>query len=369
MSMLPLRIIHLSSAHPDLDVRIFLKECCSLAKHFPNAEVHLVLAGVSERIQENVTIHTVPARDGGRFKRMWNTVNQVYRKAMELNGDIYHLHDPELLRIARKLKRNGKIVVYDAHEDLPRQIMGKNYLPFKAIFSRIIEWFENKVVKQLDLVVTATPFIQERFQKTHPYVVDINNYPLLSELEFSSSQLERTHVCYIGGITPIRGITQLVEAMQFTQSSLQLAGELPSDYREKLSQSEGWSKVFACGHVSRTEARMIKQKAFAGIVTFLPYPNHINAQPNKIFEYMASGIPVVGSDFPLWKKIIEERKVGICVNPENPKNIADAIEYLRLNPEVAREMGERGKQLVQDVFNWSVEEKKLVKAYKSLLKS
>jgi glycosyltransferase involved in cell wall biosynthesis len=367
MSISPLKIIHLSSAHPDLDVRIFLKECRSLAKRFPSAEVHLVLSGVTERIEEGVQIHTVAARTGSRLKRMWQTVNHVYAKALSLDGSIYHIHDPELLRIVPKLKRKGKLVIYDAHEDLPRQLIGKSYLPMSRMFSVLFEWYENFIIKRVDAVMTATPFIRDRFQKIHPRVIDINNYPLLTELEFDESLEPRTHVCYIGGLTHIRGISQLVDAMQFTQTTLQLSGTLSPSYQEELEQSLGWSQVVPCGHVSRKEALAIKQKAFAGIVTFLPFPNHINAQPNKIFEYMASGIPVIGSNFPMWKELIEVQEVGVCVDPADPKAIGEAIEYLRTNPALARSMGDRGKQRVKEIYNWSAEEEKLVRCYMEIL--
>jgi len=338
-----------------------------LAKRFPTAEVHLVLSGVTERIEEGVHIHSVPARTGSRLKRMWQTVNHVYEKALSLDGSIYHVHDPELLRIVPKLKRKGKLVIYDAHEDLPRQLIGKSYLPMSRVFSVLFEWYENFIVNRVDAVIAATPFIRDRFQKIHPQVIDINNYPLLSELEFDESLESRSHVCYIGGLTHIRGISQLVDAMQFTKTTLQLAGTLSLSFQEELEQSPGWSQVVPCGHVSRKEALSIKQKAFAGIVTFLPFPNHINAQPNKIFEYMASGIPVIGSNFPLWKELIEVQELGLCVDPKDPKAIGEAIEYLRTNPTLAKSMGDRGILRVKDTYNWSLEEEKLVRCYTEIL--
>lgn len=103
-----IKIVHISSAHNDRDVRIFLKECRSLARNYPNAEIHLILAGVEERMEDGVHVHSVPKRTGNMLTRMWRTVNQVRKKALELKGDIYHLHDPELLRIALRLKRGGK---------------------------------------------------------------------------------------------------------------------------------------------------------------------------------------------------------------------------------------------------------------------
>lgn len=362
------RIVHLSSAHPDRDVRIFLKECTSLASFLSDSEVHLVLAGVEERVENNTTIHSVTARNGSRIHRMWTTVNEVYSKAISLEADVYHLHDPELLRIALKLKRAGKKVIYDAHEDLPRQLLGKSYLPFKSLVSKVFEKYENCVVKKLDGVITATPFIRDRFSKIHPNVIDINNYPLLQEIEFEDPQNESSHnICYIGGITSIRGIKELVDAMGFTESFLDLAGTISEDFKNVLIQSMGWDKVKTWGLVTRKVASEIKTKSFAGIVTFLPLPNHINSQPNKIFEYMASGLPVIGSDFPMWRSLLVDNNCGICVDPNNPNSIAAAIRFLQENPILAKEMGNNGKRLVREKYNWSIEENRLIAFYLDIL--
>ena len=113
----------------------------------------------------------------------------------------------------------------------------------------------------------------------------------------------------------------------------------------------------------------LKQQAIAGVVTFLPLPNHINAQPNKIFEYMAAGLPVIGSNFPLWKELIEGNACGLCVNPTQPSEIAAAIHYLASHPEQALQMGANGKKMVQNTYNWTAEERKLQAFYQKVLAS
>ncbi|MCE2681688.1 MAG: glycosyltransferase family 4 protein [Flavobacteriia bacterium] len=366
------KIAHLSSAHPDLDVRIFYKECVSLANSLDVAnttlDVHLILSGVEERKEQNVTIHSVE-KETSRIKRMWNTVNRVYKKAMELDADIYHLHDPELLRIALKLKRKGKIVIYDAHEDLPRQLQGKAYLKFKNTISGFFEWYENRVVRKLDGVVTATPFIRDRFLKVNKNTIDINNFPLASEIEFSEDvEAEKENkVCFIGGISKIRGISYLVDAFENLDVELDLAGGIAEDFKVELEKSKGWKNVNDLGFINRQESLRIKNESFAGIVTFLGLPNHVNAQPNKIFEYMASGLPVIGSNFPLWKEIIEKNKCGICIDPESPEEIAQAIKYLEDHPDVAKEMGANGKRIVRQKYNWAAEEIKLIHFYQRII--
>jgi glycosyltransferase involved in cell wall biosynthesis len=366
-----LRIVHMSSAHPDKDVRIFSKECVSLANHFhpegQDVEVHLILSNVEERIEQGIRIHNVAAAKG-RLGRMWTTVNKVCKKALELDGDIYHFHDPELLRIALKLKRRGKIVIYDAHEDLPRQLLGKPYLRFRRLFSFFFEIYENFIVKRLDAVVTATPFIRDRFKSIHRLSIDINNYPLEGEIETFVGDTEKDNcVCFIGGISEIRGTIQVVQALDIVDVQLDLAGGIPPAFREQLTKEKGWEKVNELGFIDRKTSLEVKKRAFAGIVTFLPLPNHINAQPNKIFEYMASGLPVIGSDFPLWREILVKNNCGICVDPTSPLDIAKAIRYLQENPEEARIMGENGRKMVAETYNWRAEEKKLFALYEKLI--
>ena len=104
----------------------------------------------------------------------------------------------------------------------------------------------------------------------------------------------------------------------------------------------------------------------AGLVTFYPLPNHVDAQPNKMFEYMSSGLPVIASNFPLWKKIIEGNKCGLCVDPLDPAAIAKAIDYIVSHPDEARAMGENGKRAVYEKYNWGVESEKLISLYRSL---
>ena len=81
---------------------------------------------------------------------------------------------------------------------------------------------------------------------------------------------------------------------------------------------------------------------------------------------MSAGVPVIGSRFPLWQEIIEGNRCGLCVDPLNPEEIAEAIEYLVGNREEAEEMGRNGQRAVEERYNWSVEENRLIRFYESL---
>lgn len=368
-----MKVCHLTSAHPRFDIRIYRKECLSLSKYY---QTYLVVAdGLGNEKLNNIDIVDV-GKSKSRNDRFLNTSKKVLNAALKIDADIYHLHDPELLLIALKLKKQGYKVIFDAHEDLPKQVLSKPYLNKVSayIISFIVRYYEQYVCSRLDAIITATPTIRDKFSKFCKRVVDINNYPLLGELTPLDKQWDRieNEVAYVGGISKIRGIQEVVDSLVLLETSTRLnlvgvCGE-KSTY-DHVKKSLGWEAVNEWGQLNRNEVRGILQRSVAGLVTFLPVPNHIDAQPNKMFEYMSAGIPVIGSNYQLWKSIIEGNNCGICVDPEQPKEIAKAIDRLINDKELAEKMGKNGIKAVNEKYNWPVEEAKLFKLYKELLEN
>jgi glycosyltransferase involved in cell wall biosynthesis len=369
MNSIPnIRVCHLTSVHRADDIRIFVKECVSLAA--AGFDTHLVAPAEKNYTEKGVHVHGISKAGGRRISRMWKTVNAVYQKAIEINADIYHLHDPELLRIALKLKRKGKKVIYDAHEDVPKQILAKHWIPgpFRNFFARIFRHYENQKVSRLSGVITSTPGIRDRLLKVNKNCTDINNYPLLSEFQEASQNTVRNGICYIGGITEKRGIMQLLNILSKEKNiTLELAGAFsPAGLEVKVTSHPNWRWVTYHGLVNRKQICEILSRCKVGMVTLLPTPNHLESQPIKMFEYMAAGLPVIASDFPFWKQIVEKKVCGICVNPFDEKAIQKAVIYLLNHPEEAQKMGENGRNAVLNEYNWEAESKKLVAFYQSI---
>lgn len=368
MSTYHKKVCHLTSVHTKNDIRIFYKECKTLVDAGYN--VILVVQNDKDEVIDGVKIIGIDIPKN-RKERMTRTTRQVYRRALECDADIYHFHDPELIPIGLRLKRKGKKVIYDVHEDVPRQILSKHWIPgpLRKTISWTVEKIENYAAKRFDYIVTATPYIRDRFLKINRNSIDVNNFPLLSELHIPNTDWSSKEklVCYVGGIGKIRGIQEMVQAIGLTPYFMLLAGNFESSAEREIAvQKEGWRQVTELGHISRTEVKEVLSRSMAGLVVLHPILNYIDALPVKMFEYMSAGIPVIASYFPLWKEIIEGNNCGICVDPLNVNEIANAINWVIDNPGQVKQMGENGRRAVEEIYNWEQEGYKLLKIYEGL---
>lgn len=360
---------HLTSAHSRDDIRIFFKQCTSLAHE--GAEV-LLLVSDGQGVQKRNGVNIVDVGKKSRFRsiRMTLTVLKIGVRALLVKSKIYHFHDPELIPVGLVLKIVGRKVIYDSHEDVAKQILSKYWIPIylRDIVSYLFNKFEKNSSRFFDAVITATPMIKNRFLGYNSNIEVINNYPLLEEMNTSlpCNDKQKT-ICYIGGISKIRGIEELIKSLEFTDCKLVLAGNFSDTaFEKKIKTLKGWEKVDYRGMVNREGVYEILSCSMAGVVTFLPLPNHVDAQPNKMFEYMSAGVPVICSHFPLWKQIIDGNKCGLCVDPSNVSEISKAINYVVGHVSESKQMGINGKKAVLEKYNWSKESFKLVSLYENL---
>ncbi|MGJ7554240.1 glycosyltransferase family 4 protein [Variovorax sp. RB3P1] len=365
------KVCHLTTVHARTDTRIFHKMCASLSSG--GYDVTLVVAdGLGNEKLSGVSIIDA-GKSKNRRERVLKAPQRVFELAVKQNSDLYHLHDPELLPIGLKLSRMGKRVVFDSHEDVPKQLLGKPYFnkPILWFLSKAFGAYEAWVCRRLSGVIAATPYIREKFLRYNPQTLDINNFPLPNELVSDVPwDLKKNEVCYIGGIAKVRGIHELVRALDLAKSDVRLniCGNFnDSVLKSAIKAQPGWRKFNEHGFVDRAGVRAVLGRSVAGLVTLHPIVNYLDALPVKMFEYMAAGIPPIASNFPLWREIIEGNDCGICVDPLDPKAIADAIDYFLENPDQARRMGANGVQAVKEKYNWALEEIKLFGYYEQIL--
>ncbi|MBF0547084.1 MAG: glycosyltransferase [Candidatus Riflebacteria bacterium] len=303
------------------------------------------------------------------------TVGKVLKRAIQAKAEIYHFHDPELLPGALFLKLLGKRVIYDVHEDYRSIIMESRYLPHFArpLFAWSVVFFEYLAVLFFDGIIAATPKIHSLFKT--PQAILVQNYPIINEMDGYSLKpfAERTNIAaFVGGISEVRCIREMISSISLLPPGLNgklfLVGSFrPPELEIALKTSLNSATVNFKGQLNRTEVAKILAEARCGLVLFYPNKNHIESQPNKLFEYMAAGLPVIASNFPYWKEIIDKIGCGITVDPLNPSEIANALRWVFEHPSEAEEMGKRGRKAIITKFNWNTEKKALLELYSKIL--
>lgn len=368
------KIAHLSSVHPPFDVRIFHKECKSLAR--AGYDVVLIASHTGDEVVEGIRLRAIE-RPSGRLSRMLKSTWAVWREAVLADADLYHFHDPELIPVGLLLRLKGKRVVYDVHENVPADIAFKPYLPpfVRLPLARLVGVFEQASSRYFTAIVPATAGIARRFQSFSRPTIVVSNYPSLHEFEPAADRpwmARSACVAYVGLLSENRCIRKIVQAMGLLAGdlnvTLKLAGNFsPPDYLHELKQERGWRRTEILGNINRKQVQCLLADARVGLCVYEPDPNYVDSSPVKLFEYMYAGLPVIASDFPGFRAIIDKFRCGILVNPVEPRGIVRAIEFVFNHPAEAEEMGKRGMKAASTEFNWASEEKKLLSLYEDLL--
>jgi glycosyltransferase involved in cell wall biosynthesis len=365
------RIVHLTTVHPRHDIRIFRKECVSLAAAGYDV-VQVVGDGQGDALEQGVRIVDIGPRPAGRLARMRQQPARALQAVRALAPALVHFHDPELLPVGVRLAREGLLVVYDAHEDVPRQLLTKQWIPapLRRPLSVAFEAYENRQVHHLGAVVGATPHIAQRFAAVARRAVNVSNFPFLHELAPPAEpRVREKAVCYVGGIFRTRGAFSMVRALPHVPDvRLLLCGKFEDAATEaELRAEPGWAQVDYLGVVGREQVREVMARSRAGLVTLLPLPSYRDSLPIKMFEYMSAELPVIASGFPLWRDIVERHGCGLCVDPSDPAAIAQAIRRLVDDAPEAARMGQAGRAAVHAHYHWPRAEEELLALYRELL--
>lgn len=369
------RVCILTSVHIPFDGRVFHREACSLAK--AGYDVTLIAKHDKEETVSGVRVVPLP-KPRSRLHRMTAVLWRLYRLAVREDADVYHFHDPELMIVGLLLKFRGKKVIWDVHEHYPNAILDKFYLarPLRRVISKSFDLFERAVARFYDYVIYTTPFVGERYQRMGVRSGRVENYPIL-ELSTAFERNPQDKIIYLGAMSKTRGLLEVIEAFSLVAKErpsweLCLVGSSrPKSFEQEMKDLAArrgvGSNVKFIEWVPYEEKERLSSQAAMGVITFLPYSNNTSCLPNKLFDYMLVGLPVIASDFPLYREVVEPAQCGLIVDPSKPEEIARAMEHLIEHPEEARRMGENGRRAVLEKYNWEKESERLLRIYEAVL--
>ncbi len=373
------KVCILTSVHPPFDTRIFHKEAQTLVQ----AGYEVVLIAPYDK--ESESVGGVQIMGLPRYKRrFYRPLNwwRILRTALRQKADVYHFHDPELLPIGLLIKLlSGRPVIYDVHEHYPELILTKEWVPawLRRVISILFRHLENDLASFIDALVVVNDKLAERFSGKGQ-VVTVANYLRIEEkasdrtVEATYGLKRRSYLVYAGLIASDRGISQCIqafEALKCDDLHFVCAGRVdetvPPELRTILDGSTPVPGFHYLGLLPYEAIPGLLQNALAGLLCLQPAPNYILSTPNKLFEYMGTGIPVIASDFPYIRDVVSSVDCGILVNPTSTEAISAAMRYLLNHPDKAVKKGGNGRRAVKEKYNWKSEGRKLLRLYEELL--
>jgi glycosyltransferase involved in cell wall biosynthesis len=374
-----MKVCILSSVHPCFDVRIFQKQARSLAE--AGYEVSLAaIADFQEGLVDGIRVLGLP-QPSSRLLRPANWW-RILRLSLHERADIYHFHDPELLLLAGLIKLLTKRpIVYDVHENYPQDILTKEWIPapLRRLVSSLFRVFEDTVVRGVDGVVVVNRHLEGRFGGK-ARVVRVANYYRLDTHANSKRDTDRReaggrpYFVYAGRVSDDRGIYECLQALEsLGEDGVEIlcAGRIGhvanGQLRALLEHGHTDVPFKYLGLLPYEAIPPLFEGALAGLLCFQPTPNNVLGTPNKLFEYMSAGIPVIASDFPFIREVVVEADCGLLVQPDDVDQIASAMARLLHDPQDATRMGQNGLRAAREKYTWQAEEKKLLSLYETLL--
>ncbi len=361
-----------TTVHPICDVRILYREARSLARAGYDVEViGPPPTPESDLGIEGIRLTLIP-QEVGRFRRAVVGGVRLLRMLLSRRPDVVHLHDPELLWLGLVLRITGRRVVFDLHEDLPLQILSKGWIP--RPLRRIASWASavslRLVAGRFAGLVAATDVVAERLPARKRPVV-VRNVPVMELMPGPTTRQDATtRFIYLGRISQDRGAMEMLraaESLAHLDVRLALVGVASDDVREAAANSTAANRIELIPWEPPLRVYERLSQADVGLVCLHPLQRYVDALPVKLFEYMAAGLPVIASDFPGLRAIVEKADCGLLVDPVDVDSLTAAMRRLAESPEERRRLGANGRRAIAERYNWRSEEAKLLELYARLL--
>ena len=365
------RVVHVTTVHQPFDPRIFYKQLVSL--HDAGFDTHLIAPHEQTEQVQGISLHALP-RPNTRGHRL-SLQPQVFRTARRLDAALYQVHDPELLPLACLLQATTSArIVYDMHE---------NYRSKGSVLGRFLRALERWAFRWLDHVLLAEESyrsIVDGHAVPHTYIA---NYfrPIGDERPLDTVEISETptRLLYTGTLSASRGLRTMVEvAAQIRHAdrpeTLDLVGvchhkdqrdwaeaQIRADDLGGVIERVGWDT-----YVPPSVMPLHYRRADVGLALCEPHPNHMRSLLTKFYEYLHYGLPIICSDFPLWRRFVETHGCGAVVPPGNPGAVLHVLDEWQAHPGRYRQCAENARAAAPQ-YRWEIMGERLVDRYRALL--
>ena len=366
------KIIHISTVHPRRDTRIFYRECVSLYKE--GYDVTLIVAdGLGEECFKGVNIIDL-GKAKNRIANLFCGYFNILKIIKKLKPELVHFHDAELMIVGKAIQKKGIPVFYDIHENVAAQILDKKHLPsyLRKPLHHIYKIVEKLLINSFHLILAEDSYKNIYISKGKSITVVLNLPEQQSFNQFINNNRVENGIFYIGGVSSVRGLDITIEALNILKDRkinffMHYVGAISPNNLLKLDLKKIESNIKFYGRMDLIEGYALSKKCKVGLAVLKPIANYVESYPTKIFEYMSIKLPVITSNFPLYKNVVEKHETGYCIDPFSAEELANKIQILLSDDNLVKKMGENGIKAVSEKFNSNLEEVKLFNIYKEVL--
>lgn len=371
-----IKVCHISTVHDAYDSRISLRICKALAD--AGYDVYYVVPHPKEEIISKTKIIPLGTANKGRFYRFTIGALKALRVSLKVKAQIYHFHDPELIPIGILLVLFGKKVVYDVHEDVRKQILSKDWLPAKKLVSKIYSLFDWIAQRFFYIILAENSYEKyyENCSKGYEFVLNTPDLSFFQNYNIPDRQNLKNHIFYVGGVSNERGLDVTVKAVnilkeQFQDIHFHCVGPITDADLEGLKQDKSlegvWSYVTLYDNTPLDKAYEISKQCKVGLAVLKPIPNYLESYSTKTFEYLAISLPVITSDFDIYKNIFEKNNCGWCIDSTKPEVLADCLKEVFTNAKKVEEFTKNGYRYVHAHFSWEKDKERLIRFYSKII--
>ncbi len=415
--MMRAKVCHITTGHSSFDDRIFYKEAASLARN--GFEVSLLVPmdrdGALRDMGGNVIAHNEAFKEKVRVKGFvrsytflarlrklswlikWGhllidrgriplsrPLAEALHLAIRENADVYHCHEIEALWVGilakRRLLKKGKRthLIWDIHEYLP----ARHAVGIRGLIERELTLnFMRRALREVDYVITAN-------QITRGHILTLNRFahvevlyncpPLWLFRDYQPNPIDHIVICHEGALPFNRGLKEIVETARVLRDrygekvEIRIIGDVRGNeahfWAKKVREYGLQKQLTKTGWLPYEEVGEALSQCSVGII-FMEYTenNMLAGPPNKLFNYMRYGLPIVSTDLPETSRIVRETQSGLIVKNRSVGSLVKALSILIEDEDKRSQMGENARKAIHDKYSWEQMERRLLRVYKEIL--
>lgn len=296
----------------------------------------------------------------------------LIRASFRENPDIYHSHDLDgLLCTWPAALLKGKILIYDSHELWSQNYPFSNLRGLQPLLGPLEKTLMLKVSKGITVNQSIADYLKKRYHKDFLSLRNLSDVKRnKTGISLSKKFPGKKTILHLGGADEGRGLEQIIQASKFLSKNIVvvfLGGGKTEAQAKEMAKEIGAKNIEFLPAVLPSEIISSIKEADLGLaLTQKASLSYYYSLPNKLFQYIAAEIPILGSNFPEFKKVIEKYQIGEVINPSSPKAIAEKIQLMI--KESNQKKYRRNLKGLANEFDWLKESEKLVRFYECLLK-